>query len=81
MNIIGELNFFIGIQVKQTKNEIFISQSEYARELAKKFWMEGKSHACTLMSTLVKISVDPIGEIIYPNLYRIKIGCLLYLVA
>jgi hypothetical protein len=43
MSIIGELNFFLGIQVKQYDNEIFIFQSKYARYIVKKFGMEGKS--------------------------------------
>jgi len=43
--MIGELNFFLGIQVKQYDNEIFISQSKYARDIVKKFGIKGKSHA------------------------------------
>lgn len=58
MSMSGELNIFLGIQVKQTKEWIFILHSKYAKELAKKFWIEGKSHAHTSMITLVKISTD-----------------------
>jgi hypothetical protein len=35
MSMIGELNYFLGLQVKQTAEGIFISQSKYARDLVK----------------------------------------------
>lgn len=37
MSIIGELNFFIGVQIKQEKKGIFLNQSKYAKELVRKF--------------------------------------------
>ena len=40
MSMMGELNFFLGLQIKQTKNGIFISQSKYCKELINKFGME-----------------------------------------
>ena len=38
MSMIGELSFFLGLQIKQTSSGIFISQPKYARELLKKIW-------------------------------------------
>jgi hypothetical protein len=51
MSMIGELNYFLGLQVKQTTEGIFISQSKYAKDLVKRFGLDGKSHARTPMST------------------------------
>ena len=36
----GELNFFLGLQIKQTRDGIYIYQTKYAKELIKKFGME-----------------------------------------
>ena len=79
MSVIGELNFFFGIQVKKYDNEIFISQSNYAWDIVKKFGMEGKSHARTSISTSVKISSDPIGKCADSILYKSMIRSLLYI--
>jgi len=40
MSMMGELNFFLGLQIKQTKNGIFINQSKYIKDLLKKFDIE-----------------------------------------
>ena len=40
MSIAGKLNYFLGFQVKQLKDGIFLSQSKYVRELVKKFGLE-----------------------------------------
>jgi hypothetical protein len=45
MSMIGELNYFLGLQVKQTAEGIFISQSKYAKDLVKRFGLDGKSRA------------------------------------
>jgi hypothetical protein len=81
MSMIGELNCFLGLQVKQTSEGIFISQSKYEKDLVKRFNQDGKSQAHTPMSTSVKISTDLIGKPIDLTLYRSMIGSLLYLTA
>jgi len=81
MSMIGELNYFLGLQVKQTTEGIFISQSKYAKDLVKRFGFDGKSHARTPMSTSVKINSDLAGKPVDPSLYRSMIGSLLYLTA
>ena len=50
MNMVGELTFFLGLQVKQKKEGIFISQEKYARNIVKKFGLDSKKHASTPMS-------------------------------
>jgi hypothetical protein len=81
MSMIGELNYFLGLQVKQTSERIFISQSKYAKDLVKRFGLDGKSHAYTPMNTSVKISTDLTSKLVDPILYRSMIGSLLYLTA
>jgi hypothetical protein len=81
MSMIGELTYFLGMQVKQTSEGIFISQAKYAKDLVKRFGLDGKSHAHTPMSTNVKISTDLTSKQIDPTLYRSMIGSLLYLTA
>jgi len=62
ISMIGKLNYFLGLQVEQTSEGIFISQSKYAKDMAKRFGLDGKSHAHTLISTSVKISTDLTGK-------------------
>ena len=44
MSMMGELSFFLGLQVKKTKDGIFLSQSKYRKEILKKFEMENSCH-------------------------------------
>ena len=45
MSMMGELKFFLGLQIKQCKDGIFINQTKYAREILKKFGMDGVKQA------------------------------------
>jgi hypothetical protein len=69
------------LQVKQTSEGIFISQAKYAKDLVKRFNLDGKSHARTPMSTNVKMSTDLTSKQLDLTLYRSMIGSLLYLMA
>ena len=44
MSLVGKLTYFLGLQVKQTGNGTFISQSKYAINLVKKFGLETPTH-------------------------------------
>ena len=81
MSIEGELTFFLGFQVKQRKEDIFISQEEYARNIVKKFGLDSKKHASTPMSSSTKLNVGSSGVEVNPTLYRSIVGSLLYLTA
>jgi hypothetical protein len=81
MSIIGELTYFLGMQVKQTSEGIFISQAKYAKDLVKRFGLDGKSHARTPMSTSVKICADLTGKQVDHILHRSIISSFLYLTA
>ena len=79
--MVGELTFFLGFQVKQRKEGIFISEEKYARNIVKKFGLDSKKHAFTPMSSSTKLNVDSFGIEVIPTLYRSIIGSLLYLTA
>ena len=81
MSMLGELTFFLGLQVKQKKEGIFISQENYARNIVKKFGLDFKKHASTPMSSSTKLNVDSFGVEVSLTLYRSIIGSLLYLTA
>ena len=81
ISMVGELNYFLGLQVKQRKDEIFISQDKYAKNLMKRFGLDSKKHASTPMSSSIKLSSDLVGVEVDPTLYRSIIGSLLYLIA
>ena len=79
--MVGELTFFLGLQVKKKKECIFVSQEKYARNIVKKFGLDSKKHAFTPMSSSTKLNVDSSDVEVSPTLYRSIIGSLLYLTA
>jgi hypothetical protein len=62
MSMMGELTFFLGIQVKQTKQGIFVHQAEYTKDLMKKFNMAELKLVSTLMSSVVSLGLDEDSE-------------------
>ena len=81
MSMVGELTFFLGLQVKQKKKDIFISQEKYTRNIVKKFVLDSKKHASIPISSSTKLNVESFGVEVSPTLYRSIIGSLLYLTA
>ena len=79
MSLVGELTYFVGLQVKQMEDSIFLSQSKYAKNIVKKFGMENASHKRTPAPTHLKLSKDENGVSVEQSLYRSMIGSLLYL--
>ncbi|XP_047319792.1 uncharacterized protein LOC124923855 [Impatiens glandulifera] len=75
-----EMTFFLGLQVRQLEDDIFINQAKYNRELLKKFDMESCSTASTLMNSFSKLDKDKNGQSVDINVYRGIIGSLLYLI-
>ncbi|GKA23973.1 putative ribonuclease H-like domain-containing protein [Tanacetum coccineum] len=76
---IGELIFFLGLQVKQKKDGIFISQDKYVTEILKKFGFTDVKTASTPMETQKLLLKDEDGEEVDVHLYRSMIGSLMYL--
>ncbi|GJW58277.1 putative ribonuclease H-like domain-containing protein [Tanacetum coccineum] len=75
----GELTFFLGLQVKQKEDGIFISQDKYVTEILKKFGFSDVKTASTPMETHKPLLKDADGEDVDEHLYRSMIGSLMYL--
>ncbi|RVW37819.1 Retrovirus-related Pol polyprotein from transposon RE1 [Vitis vinifera] len=81
MSMMGELNFFLGLQIKQLKEGTFINQAKYIRDLLKRFNMEEAKTMKTPMSSSIKLDMDEKGKPVNSTMYRGMIGSLLYLTA
>jgi hypothetical protein len=79
--MMGELTFFLGIQVKQMKECVFVHQAKYTKDLMKKFNMAELKLVPTPMSTVMTLDPDENGETIDQREYRSMVGSLLYLTA
>jgi len=81
MSLMGELSFFLNLQIKQSDKGIFINQGKYAKELIKTFGMEKGKAFGTPMSPSTGLESDTIGKAVEVKQYRGMIGSLLYLTA
>ncbi|GJV14129.1 putative ribonuclease H-like domain-containing protein, partial [Tanacetum coccineum] len=79
MSSMGELTFFLGLQVKQKENGIFISQDKYVTEILKKFSFTDVKTVSTPMETQKPLLKDEDGKQVDVHLYRSMIGSLMYL--
>jgi hypothetical protein len=79
MSIMGELTFFLGIQVKQTKQCTFVHQAKYTKDLMKKFSMAELKPVSTLMSSAASLGPDEDGEAIDQREYKSMISSVRYL--
>ncbi|CAM8956858.1 unnamed protein product [Rhodiola kirilowii] len=70
--MVGEMNYFLGLQVTQKDVGIFISQSKYAKNLIKKFDLEKAIHKRTSAATHLKITKDDAETKVDQIMYRIK---------
>jgi hypothetical protein len=81
MSMIGELNFFLGIQIKQMDHGTFVSQDKYLKDISKKFDMDNCKPNKTPMATNAHLNLDVEGKPVDQSLYHSMIGYLLYLTA
>jgi hypothetical protein len=79
MSMRRELTFFLGIQVKQTKQGTFVHQAKYTKDLMKKFNMAELKPVSTPMSSMTSLGSDEDCEAVDQREYRSMIGSLLYL--
>jgi hypothetical protein len=79
MSMIGELSYFLGLQIKQLKNVTFVSQGKYIKDMLKKFGMEDAKGISTPMGTNGNLDSDTNGNIVDQKMYRSMIGSLLYM--
>jgi hypothetical protein len=81
LSMMGELQFFFGLQMKQTKEGTFVHQARYTQDILKNFKMDDSKPLSTTMSTTTALNADEDGEPVDQKEYRSMIGSLLYLTA
>ena len=78
MSIMGELTFFLELQVKEMKHGTFLFQTKYCAELIKKFNMKKCKEALTPMTTSTYFDLDEKGKLVDESKYKGMIGSVLY---
>nr|GEU79333.1 retrovirus-related Pol polyprotein from transposon TNT 1-94 [Tanacetum cinerariifolium] len=81
MSMMGEMSFFLGLQVSQSPGGIFINQSKVALEVLKKFGMDSCDPVNTPMVDRLKLDEDPLGIPVDQTRFRSIVGSLMYLTA
>ena len=81
MSMIGELSYFLGLQIKQLKNGTFVSQGKYIKDMLKKFGMNEAKAISTPVGTNGNLNSDASGNMVNQKLYWSMIGSLLYVAA
>lgn len=81
MSMMGELTYFLGLQIKQSAKGIFVHQTKYCIDLLKRFDMFDCKTLDTPMAISVKLDPDVNGIPVNSTKYRSMIGALLYLTA
>jgi len=77
MSMMGELNFFLGLQIKETSNGTMIYQQKYVKELIKRFGMESAKPIDTPISSSTRLVADDGSPSIEEKFYRGMIGSFL----
>ncbi|GKB35193.1 retrovirus-related pol polyprotein from transposon TNT 1-94, partial [Tanacetum coccineum] len=81
MSMMGQISFFLGLQISQNPRGIFINQSKYANEILKKFDLQKSDPVDTPMVERTKLDEDLLGTPVDQTKYRSMIGSLMYLIA
>ncbi|WVZ75854.1 LOW QUALITY PROTEIN: hypothetical protein U9M48_023878 [Paspalum notatum var. saurae] len=81
MSLMGELRFFLGLQIKQGPEGTFVHQAKYTRDILKKFEMGDSKPMTTPMRTNTALDADEDGEAVDQKKFQGMIGSLLYLTA
>ncbi|GKE94961.1 retrovirus-related pol polyprotein from transposon TNT 1-94 [Tanacetum coccineum] len=79
MSLMGEMKFFLGVQIHQSPRGIFINQAKYALEILKKHGMAKCDSIGTPMATKHKLDADLSGKLVDQTDYHSKIRSLMYL--
>jgi hypothetical protein len=77
MSMMGELQFFLGLQIEQSKDGTFVHQAKYNKVIVRKFKMEDSKAMTTPMSTTTALDADEEGEHMDQKEYQSMIGSLL----
>nr|GEV88563.1 hypothetical protein [Tanacetum cinerariifolium] len=81
MSMMGQMSFFLGLQVSQSPGGIFINQSKFDLEILKKFGMDSCDSVDTPMVDRLKSNEDPLGIPVDQTHFRSMVGSLMYLTA
>jgi hypothetical protein len=81
MSMMGKLQVFLGLQIKQSKEGTFVHQAKYTRDIVRKFKMEDSKAMTTPMSMTTTPDADEEGEHVDQKEYQSMIGSLLNLTA
>ncbi|GKA85966.1 retrovirus-related pol polyprotein from transposon TNT 1-94 [Tanacetum coccineum] len=81
MSMMGQMSFFLGLQVSQSPRGIFINQSKYALEILTKYGMDTSDPVDTPMVDRSKLDEDPLGILVDQTRFRGMVGSLMYLTA
>ncbi|GJV97678.1 retrovirus-related pol polyprotein from transposon TNT 1-94 [Tanacetum coccineum] len=81
MSMMGQMSFFLGLQVSQSPGGIFINQSKFALEILKKFRMDSCDPVDTPMVDRLKLDEDPLGIPVDQTRFWSMVGSLMYLTA
>ncbi|GKA82632.1 retrovirus-related pol polyprotein from transposon TNT 1-94 [Tanacetum coccineum] len=81
MSMMGQMSFFLGLQVSQNPGGIFINQSKFALEILKKFGMDSCDPVDTPMVDRLKLDEDPLGILVDQTRFRSMVGFLIDLTA
>ena len=81
MSMMGELNFFLGLQIKQTSDGTMFHQQKYVKELLKRFGMDSAKPIDTPISPSTRLVMDDESPSVEEKTYKGMIGSLLYLIA
>ncbi|GJS61993.1 retrovirus-related pol polyprotein from transposon TNT 1-94 [Tanacetum coccineum] len=81
MSMMGQMSFFLGLQVSQSPGDIFINQPKFALEILNKFGMDSCDPVDTLMVDQLKLDEDPSGIPVDQTRFRSMVGSLMYLTA
>ncbi|MCI44998.1 copia-type polyprotein, partial [Trifolium medium] len=81
MTDLGKMKYFLGIEVQQTKEGIFIHQMKYATEMLRKFGMENCNKVCSPIVPGCKLVKNESGKASDAKVYKQMVGSLMYLLA
>jgi hypothetical protein len=78
MSMMGELQLFLRLQIKQAKEGTFVHQAKYMKDILYKFKIDDSKPLSTSMSTTIVLDADEDGELVDKKEYWSMIGSLLY---
>ena len=81
MSMIRELSYFLGLQIKQLKSGVFVSQGKCIKDMLKKFGMDDAKAISTPIGINGSLDSDVSGNMVDQKMYRSMIGSLLYVTA